>query len=177
MIRGAGIHLRLAREDDLRELAELLNDVEASGEFWPNILVPEPTLRKRYEEDGFWGKDFGQLLICGPDDRILGEIMFFKTAGYMSELEIAYRLFRPEDRGKGFTTEALALMTRFLFESKEFNRLRLMIDPANIGSRRVAEKCGYRHEGTARGSVFHHGQIHDMDTFAILRDEALSATG
>ena len=177
MIRGHAIRLRLAREDDLPVLADLLNEVGASGEFWPVMLIPESTLRKRYHENGLWGPDSGQLLICDADDRILGEIMFFKTAGYMSELEIAYRLFRAEDRGKGAMTEALALMTRYLFESKEVNRLRLMIDPGNVASRRVAEKCGYRYEGTARGSVYHHGRIHDMDTFAILRDEALPATG
>ena len=64
-------------------------------------------------------------------------------------------------------------MTKFLFDSKQVNRLRLMIDPGNVASRRVAEKCGYRREGTARGSVYHHGRIHDMDMYAILRDEAL----
>lgn len=175
MIRGNGIQLRLAREDELGALADLLNDVEAAGEFWPITLVPEPTLRKRHHDNGLWGEDSGQLLICDADERVLGEIIFFKTAGYMSELEVAYRLFRSEDRGKGVTTQALALMTRFLFESKQVNRLRLMIDPDNVASQRVAEKCGYRHEGTARGSVYHHGRIHDLDVFAILCDEALGS--
>lgn len=175
MIRGDNIHLRLAREEDLPEMAELINDVEAAGDFWPVTLVPEPTLRRRYEDNGLWGEDFGQLLICDADDRVLGEILVFKTASYMSELEIAYRIYRPEDRGKGSTTEALALLTKFLFTYREVNRLRLMIDPDNAGSRRVAEKCGYRYEGTARGGVYHQGSYHDMDVFAILREEALAA--
>ena len=61
MIRGEKFHLRLAREDDLSALADLLNDVHAAGEFWPITLVPEPTLRKRYHEDGLCGDDFGQF--------------------------------------------------------------------------------------------------------------------
>lgn len=173
MIRGERIHLRLASEEDLSTLADSLNDVEAAGEFWPVTLVPEPVLRRRYEENGMWGDDFGQLLICDESDRVMGEIICFKTTNYLSELEIAYRIFRPEDRGKGATTEALALMTRFLFSSREVNRLRLMIEADNVGSRRVAEKCGYAHEGTARGCVFHHGRFRDMEVYAILRQEAL----
>ena len=173
MIRGEKIHLRLAREADLSTLADLLNDVDAIGEFWPVTLVPEATLRKRYQENGLWGEDFGQLLICDTEDRILGEIFYFDTVGYMDELEIAFRIHRPEDRGKGATSEALSLMTRFLFSTRKVNRLRLMIDPQNLASRRVAEKCGYQYEGTARGGAFHHSRHHDMDMFAILRHEAL----
>lgn len=174
MIRGEMIHLRLTREEDLRILSERLNDVDAAGDFWPVTLVPEPMLRKRYHENGLWGDDFAQMLICDADDRILGEIICFKTAGYMSELEIAYRIFRPEDRGKGATTEALGLMTTFLFAYREVNRLRLMIEPENAASRRVAEKCGYHREGAARGCVYHHSRYHDMDVYAVLCDEALS---
>ena len=33
---------------------------------------------------------------------------------------------------------------------KPFNRIRLVILPENAASRRLAEKCGFRHEGTAR---------------------------
>lgn len=175
MIRGEAVHLRLVREDELGVLAALLNDVEASGEFWPIPLIPEAVLRRRYHDDGLWGEDYGQFLICDADDRILGEILFFKTAKYMSEYEIGYRIFRPEARGKGIATEALALMTRFLFSYRQVNRIRLMIDPENVASQRVAEKCGYRQEGTARGAVYHHGRFHDMDMYAILREEALGA--
>jgi ribosomal-protein-alanine N-acetyltransferase len=169
MIKGKKIYLRLVREDDLAVLHQLLNDVEAAGAFWPVSLVPEATLRQRFQSNGMWSDEHGELLICAEDDRILGEIMYFATARYMSELEIAYRIFRPEDRGFGATTEALGLLTHFLFNFREINRLRLMIDPDNIGSRRVAEKCGYTLEGTTRGCVFHHAAFHDMDVYAILK--------
>ena len=53
-------------------LSERLNDVDAAGDFWPVTLVPEPMLRKRYHENGLWGDDFAQMLICDADDRILG---------------------------------------------------------------------------------------------------------
>jgi ribosomal-protein-alanine N-acetyltransferase len=44
----------------------------------------------------------------------------------------------------------------------------------NTGSKRVAEKCGYRFEGVARGAVFHRGVYQDMEVYSILREEASS---
>jgi len=44
----------------------------------------------------------------------------------------------------------------------------------NIGSRRVAEHCGFKHEGTMRRATFHNGRYHDLDLFSILREECPS---
>jgi RimJ/RimL family protein N-acetyltransferase len=104
---------------------------------------------------------------------MIGYIEFFKTVNYLDEYEIGYLIFQPEHRGKGATTEALNLMVRYLFETKRMNRLRLIIHPDNAASRRVAEKCGFRHEGTARGAWFNKGKHQDVEVYAILRDEVL----
>ena len=58
---------------------------------------------------------------------------------------------------------------------KNINRIRLCIDTDNKGSRRVAEKNGYKHEGTQRGAFYHRGRHHDMELYAILKEEALSS--
>jgi hypothetical protein len=51
-------------------------------------------------------------------------------------------------------TEAVTLMVRYLLETKPINRIRLVIDPDNVGSRRVADRCGFRPERTARSSWY-----------------------
>jgi ribosomal-protein-alanine N-acetyltransferase len=103
--------------------------------------------------------------------NIIGEIMYFKTVPYMEEFEIGYRLFGKEHWGKGATTEALQLLTRYLFDAKNINRIRLCIDVENAGSLKVAQKGGYKHEGTMRGCMFHRGRHHDMELYAITRSE------
>jgi RimJ/RimL family protein N-acetyltransferase len=104
---------------------------------------------------------------------LIGYIEFFKTVNYLDEYELGYLIFNPEHRGKGATTEAVNLLVRYLFESKRMNRLRLIIHPDNAASRRVADKCGFKHEGTARGAWFHNGKHQDVEVYAILRDEVL----
>jgi len=106
--------------------------------------------------------------------EIIGEIMFFRTVPYMDELEIGYRLFGKQHWSKGATTEALRLLTRYLFESRNVNRIRLCIDVENGGSLKVAQKGGYKHEGTMRGCMYHRGRHHDMELYAILRTDVLS---
>jgi RimJ/RimL family protein N-acetyltransferase len=41
----------------------------------------------------------------------------------------------------------------------------------NAASRRVAEKCGFKLEGIARGAMFHRGQNYDLEMYSILRAE------
>lgn len=46
-----------------------------------------------------------------------------------------------------------------------------MIVPGNAASRRIAEKCGYQLEGTARGAFFNDGRNQDVVIYALLRDD------
>jgi ribosomal-protein-alanine N-acetyltransferase len=65
------------------------------------------------------------------------------------------------------------MLTRYLFTIRNINRIRLCIDVDNAGSLKVAQKSGYRHEGTMRGCMYHRGRHHDMELYAITRSEAL----
>jgi [ribosomal protein S5]-alanine N-acetyltransferase len=67
--------------------------------------------------------------------------------------------------------EAVDLLVRYLFSRLKNNRIRLIIHPENLASCRVAEKCGFTYEGTARGAWYYRGTNHDVEVYAILRDE------
>jgi RimJ/RimL family protein N-acetyltransferase len=169
MLKGEAITLRPVREADLDTLRELDLDLDSRGDYWPLSIMSEPAYRQEYEHTGFWGENFGRLLMVDKADNVIGEIMYFKTVMYMDELEIGYRLFGKHHWGKGVTSEALQLLTRYLFQIRNINRIRLCIDVDNAGSLKVAQKGGYRHEGTMRGCMFHRGQHHDMELYAITR--------
>ena len=177
MLKGEIITLRPVREADLDYLREIDLDLENRGDYWPRSIMPEPAFRNEFQHSGFWGEGFGRLLMEDKDGHVIGEIMFFKTVMYLDELEIGYRLFGKHLWSKGATTEALKLLTRYLFEIRNINRIRLCIDSENKGSRRVAEKGGYKHEGTQRAAMYHRGKHHDMELYAILKSEALGPQG
>lgn len=176
LIKGKQVYLRTVREADLDRLYDLRCDVEALGLYYPVIIPSETSFKADFRETGFWQEDYGILLVCSlldeqPGDW-LGELTFFKSAPYFDGLEIAGRLFDLSHQGQGIMTEALSLVTSLLFAARKINRLELKIMPGNSASKRVAEKCGYRFEGVARGAVFHRGAYQDMEVYSILREEA-----
>lgn len=173
MLKGKSITLRPVRDVDLDQLYTYHIDINNRGDFFPRGILAQPTFRKQFQESGFWTREEGMLVIVSPKEEILGHIEFFKTVNYLDEYELSYQVYAPEQRGKGVATEAVNLLVLYLFEAKQVNRIRLVIHPDNLASRRLAEKCGFRHEGTARGAWYHKGSHRDVEIYAILHAEVI----
>jgi RimJ/RimL family protein N-acetyltransferase len=174
MLKGKTIALRPVRDTDVDQLYAYHIEIDNRGAFFPRGIKAQPVFKKHFQETGFWGKDDGMLVIVSPQDEILGHIEYFKTVNYLDEYELSYQVYAPERRRKGVATEAVNLLVRYLFEAKRVNRVRLVIHPDNVASRRLAEKCGFRHEGTARGAWYHNGKHRDVEIYAILHDDVIT---
>jgi RimJ/RimL family protein N-acetyltransferase len=175
MLKGKSITLRPVRDSDLDQLYAYHVEIDNRGDFFPRGILAQPAFRKQFQETGFWGKDDGMLVMVSAEDKLLGHIEFFKTVNYLDEYELSYQVYAPEHRSKGVATEAVTLLAQYLFETKRVNRIRLVIHPDNLASRRLAEKCGFRHEGTARGAWYHKGKHRDVEVYAILHDDVIAA--
>lgn len=170
MIRGETITLRTIREADLEILYDFHQDISNRGRYYPLGIMSEPVFKEKFQDSGFWEEKKGMMLIV-KGKKILGHIEFFETVSYLDELELAIHIYEEQSRGRGIATEATQLMTGYLFDSKKINRIRLIIQPDNRASKRVAEKCGYRREGVARGAWYHRGENKDVEVYAQLRGE------
>lgn len=177
MIVGKNIILRMIKQSDLDVLIPLMEDLSQKGEYLNVNIVNEVMYRKRHQETGFWNEEHGMFLITDKSGRPLGDISCFKGVHYMPGYEIGYNIFRREDRGKGYTSEALKLFAAYLFDlNRMVHRLEVHADMNNIGSRRVAEKAGFTFEGTKREAVFARGSYHDLAIYSLLRNECPSFT-
>ena len=98
-------------------------------------------------------QESGTLLIVTPADDP-GHIEFFPTVSYLDELELAYHIYNGEHRGLGATTEAVRLMTRYLFDTKRHNRIRRSFTPTTR-PRGASPKCSspWRAPPAAPGST------------------------
>jgi [ribosomal protein S5]-alanine N-acetyltransferase len=174
MLKGKSITLRPVRDTDLDQLHAYHVDIDNRGDFFPRGILSKQAFRKQFEENGFWSKDDGMLVIASQGDEILGHIEFYKTVNYLDEYELSYQIYIPGQRRKGMMTESVNLLVRYLFETKRVNRIRLVIHPENMASRRLAEKCGFKHEGTARGAWYNKGTHHDVEIYAILHEDVIN---
>lgn len=173
MLKGTLVTLRPVRASDLDLLYSLHTDIDNRGAYFPRGILGKTTFQKQFEEHGLWQRNEGTLLITVPDDRIVGHIEFFPTVSYLDEHELSYLIYDAQDRGMGYATEAVNLLVRYLFETKRMNRIRLVIHPENVPSRRLAERCGFTREGSARGAWYNGGRYHDVEIYAILHSDVI----
>jgi RimJ/RimL family protein N-acetyltransferase len=71
--------------------------------------------------------------------------------------------------GLGYATDAVRTRTRFAFDQLGLHRIEG--HTINPSMRRVYEKCGYHHEGTARKKRWRNGQWLDAELYAILEED------
>ena len=171
MLNGKRIILRPVREADLDQLYDAHVDIRNRGPFFPLGVQSEPAFRKAFVENGLWEKEEGLLVMVTPEGEIAGHIEFFKPVSYWDAFELSYQLYDDRFAGRGFTTEAIQLLVDYLFASKKQARIQLDIVPDNAASRRIAEKCGFKLEGTARAAFFNSGRSQDLLIYSLLRDD------
>ncbi|MDF3302851.1 GNAT family N-acetyltransferase [Streptomyces tropicalis] len=66
-----------------------------------------------------------------------------------------------EHRGRGYVTEAVVATARWAFAELPLDRLEWRAEVGNAGSRAVAERAGFRIEGTLRSAVLNKGVRRD----------------
>jgi RimJ/RimL family protein N-acetyltransferase len=89
--------------------------------------------------------------VRGESGRIVGSLGMRVIDAEDDVVEVGYWT-AASGRGRGLTTRALVLVSRWLLDEVGAARIQLRADVANVGSQRVAEKAGFVREGVLRSS-------------------------
>jgi RimJ/RimL family protein N-acetyltransferase len=100
------------------------------------------------------------------DDRFLGQVGV--SIDWRRVSGEAFYWVAATARQRGVATTALRLVSRWALGSLGLQRLELLIDPRNGASQRVAERAGYRREGTLRSYQPFKGRRMDAVVFSLL---------
>ncbi|TFW22447.1 N-acetyltransferase [Massilia arenosa] len=169
MLKGALCNVRHITTVDLPTYIALQNELENRGEYFSQQFHSPEALRREFAATGFVTDDREMMLVEDKTGAIVGSISHFKSRTPLAR-EIGYRLLAGSG-GRGIMTEATRLMSDYLFRAYQYNRLELLMNPLNIASERIAQKCGYTYEGTLRGMFFTDGQVRDAKMYSLLRSE------
>ena len=101
--------------------------------------------------------------------EMIGTIGFYRMKLQHYRTEIGYMLL-PKFYGKGYASEAVERLIDFGFNDLKFHSIEAVIYPANIGSQRVVEKCGFVREAYFKESEFHGGQFVDVAVYSIVKE-------
>ena len=161
--------LRVVEKEDLPLYTEWSNSPEFQGEyFFPTQRSRTETEKTMSEPSPYEWKDF---VIAKKDGTKIGIINSYYVLHPMGKvLEIGFALI-PNERGKGYCTEAAKIMVDYLFLTKEAPCIQTSTDVKNIASQKVLEKVGFKKEGTMRKRFYSRGKWQDVILFSILREE------
>ncbi|MCL2496458.1 MAG: GNAT family N-acetyltransferase [Clostridiales bacterium] len=166
---------RFTMEDAPAMLANWANDPEVTKFLnWPahkslgdseNILSEWVS---RYEgEEGFY-----QWAIVRKENggEPIGSIGVVQKNEAAKMVDIGYCIGK-KWWNQGITSEALKMVTQYLFSTGQFNRIQARHDPRNPHSGQVMQKCGMRYEGTLRQADRSNQGISDIAVYAILAED------
>ena len=120
---------------------------------------------------GFWDRNAGARAI-DVGGELVGTCQFYRSAPCIHGYELGYIIHDPENRRRGYATEALTRLTEQLFEERpDCYRLQLIIEVWNTASWLLAERCGYIREGLLRSSGFGQGDPSDCFIYARTRKD------
>jgi [ribosomal protein S5]-alanine N-acetyltransferase len=120
-------------------------------------LHADPEVNRFYKVQGAWPRELVSEYLTGfiNDQQTLGYSKFKVTlkdgtfigrAGFSlwketGETELGYS-FRREQWGKGYATEAVRELVRWIFETTDLDHIIAFAAVENIGSRKILEKIG-----------------------------------
>jgi RimJ/RimL family protein N-acetyltransferase len=168
------LRLRPVRREDLDTLERWWESPEVQGRFnWFGHPPPE-FLRRRFEENGMLGEEYGHLLVELADGTLVGDVSYHAVKHGPGGGSVAYNVgitLLPEHRNQGLGTEAQRLLAEYLFAHTRVERVEAGTDVENVAEQRALEKAGFTREGVLRRAQFRDGAFHDMLLYSRLRGE------
>lgn len=146
------LRFREMTHDDLDAMAALLGDAEVMA-YYPAPKTRQEALawidwnQRNYAEHGH-----GLWVIETHDGEFVGDCgLTWQPVNESTKLEVGYHV-RRDRQGQGYATEAAGACRDFARDVLGATELVAIIHPANVASRRIAEKIGMRHVDDTTGS-------------------------
>ena len=155
-------------KEDIPLFSDWVNNPKFWGEYFSPTQRSRAEMEKSFESNPL---EYTTFVIEKKDGAKIGGIVHFNVlAPYGKTLEMGYALL-PEERGKGYCTEAAKIMVDYLFLSKDIACVQATTDVGNVASQKVLEKAGFKKEGTLRRRFFSNGEWRDTVMLSIIREE------
>lgn len=162
--------LRRITNEDVNEVFELRSNPETMK------YIPRPLVKNNddalehiamIEEKIVTNIGINWGITLKENPKLLGIIGFYRMQPENYRAEIGYMLL-PEFHGKGIIPEAVTELVKFGFNNLKLHSIEAVIDPDNLASEKVLEKCGFIKEAHLKEAEFWEGQFLDKVIYSLL---------
>jgi RimJ/RimL family protein N-acetyltransferase len=173
-LHGKKVMLREYRKEDLEHIRKWVTEAETTRNLSDSFLFPHSVTQS---------EDFLNMMMSGKGEMKGFVIADAKSEAYIGQLDLIKidwknRCARlgivigdKSNRGKGYGTEAIKLLQKFVFEEMNLNRLDLEVRGFNNAGQGCYTKCGFVEEGRLRQNLFVNGRYVDTIVMSILKSE------
>lgn len=173
MYTGKLVKLRDYGKEDIESAKNFVNDFEvrqyvegnipypytlANEEDWYKKLSPHSDIYNFAIEDQKTGKYIGGCSINEVDWK-------------NSKVVVGIFIGDTDYRSKGYGTDAMNTLVKFIFEQMNINKVKLGVYSFNQRAIRCYEKVGFKKEGILKEELFRNGQYHDIIEMSIFKKD------
>ncbi len=170
LYRGRLVRLSATRPDEAEALSRWSEDSEYRRLMDTDWARPEPVETfQRQHGSGSNAAYFSLRTLA--DDRFIGFVVIHAIEWNNGAGTLAIGIGEPEYRGKGYGSDALALILHYAFCELNLHRVGLDVHSTNSRAIRAYEKSGFIHEGALREAGYRDGSRYDRVQMGILRPE------
>ena len=173
-IAGERVVLRAWERDDIQTSWEASQSADATGQRLRDWHEPPHSLYQREQEfEAFQSESDPTVvrMVIEADGRAVGDIDLFHIESRNRNTLVGLGIWRPEDRDRGYGTDALRAMLRWAFRHLNLRRVELSVEPENERAVHVYKKLGFVVEGCRREQHYDDGCYRDELIMAVLRRE------
>lgn len=178
VIEGRGVTLRPPRAADFQPWAEL-RDLSAAylqpwEPSWAEDDLTRPAFRRRlsvYAREMELETAWPFFIFANGGETLVGAVTLSNIRRGVAESgTLGYWIGRPF-AGRGHATAAVKAVLTFAFDTLDLHRVEASCLPANLPSRRVLQKSGFRQEGEAKAYLKINGAWADHLLFGVVSDD------
>ena len=102
------------------------------------------------------------------DPKLIGTIGYWRMQKESFRAEVGY-LLHSDFWQKGLAHEALQAVLKYGFDTMNCHSIEAVIDPENVASERLLQKCGFVKEAHFKENFFWNGQFSDTVIYSKLK--------
>jgi len=162
-------HVKLSDSKILFEIEIDKENIKNMMSYSDNIEAIKDSIKQNIKEYKK-SKPHEELIMIETSEGVAGYISIHGlNKPYIEhKAQISYAL-HPNFRGKGITTKAVNLITKYAFKKYNLKRIEASCRTFNKASARILEKCGYVLEGIHKKDLKKNGKYLDNMYFAYVK--------
>lgn len=173
MYNGEKVRLREYRKEDIPLAQAFMNDMEVRRNLWPGIPFPM-TLKDEeqwFEKNSALCDAYNFAIETLDEGKYIGGCGLVQVDWKNRKTTVGIMIGEKSFWGKGYGTDAMKVLIRFIFEQMNLDKIKLNVYSFNERAIKCYQKCGFKTEGVLRKELFRDGAYYDEILMAILRED------